>query len=61
MEKDEDDDDFLEEEEEGMEGKGMIDRQRGRRLIPGCSTVSGRGGGRAAVIRCLISSRTQAR
>lgn len=37
MERDEDD--FLEEEQDEMES-GMIDRQKGRRLIAGCSTVS---------------------
>lgn len=36
MERDEDD--FLEEEEDEMQD-GMIDRQKGRRLISGCSTV----------------------
>lgn len=38
MERDEDD--FLGEEEDEVESDGMIDRQKGRRLIPGCSTVS---------------------
>ncbi|CAM9248048.1 unnamed protein product [Ectocarpus fasciculatus] len=38
MERDEDD--FLgEEEEDEIESDGMVDRQKGRRLIPGCSTA----------------------
>ena len=39
MERDEDD--FLDDEEDtdDAESGGMIDRQKGRRLIPGCSTV----------------------
>lgn len=36
---DRDEDDFLEEDQDEMES-GMIDRQKGRRLIAGCSTVS---------------------
>lgn len=44
LDKDErdDDDDFLDDEErerEDTERDGMVDRQKGRRLISGCSTV----------------------